>query len=341
MRILVTGGAGFIGTNVCLKARERGHEVIAMDSLIRRDSEENLSVLKNAGCEVLRGDVRNATDFQRSPIPDAIIHLAGNPGIPWSLLWSKYDFDVNAMGTMNVLEYARVMQKQVGHKIPVIYASTNKVYTDELNKLETVELPTRYELKYFQFGFDENSPIDGHGIYGHSPYGVSKLTGDLLCQEYNLAFDVYTVINRMSCIYGLFQKGVEDQGWIDWFIRQIVFDNGRLNIYGDGKQVRDMLWGEDVAELYLLEAENAEKFRGSVFNVGGGKDNTLSLVEAIKIIEDETGKKAELKFYPWRHADQRVYITDIKLVKSVTGWEPKVSPEQGIQRMIESYEKNK
>ena len=363
MKILITGGAGFIGTNVALEALSRGHEVIVMDSLIRPKSEENLKVLVAAGAEILRGDVRSPLDFQRSPIPDAIIHLAANPGIPWSIAWPKYDFEVNTGGVINVLEYSRIVSEQVDHKIPVIFASTNKVYSDMVNEIPLEEKDTRYmyaDKKRFakveggglasldwdvvwwmgwsNKGINENFPVDGMGKYGHSPYGVSKLSSDQYVQEYHLKFGIPTVINRMSCIYGLHQKGVEDQGWIDWFVRQIGFGNGKLNFYGDGKQVRDMLFGGDVARLYLDELENIDKVNGNVFNIGGGIENTLSLNEAVAVCEEFAGKKAEITYLPWRHADQKVYISDISKIQEVLGWKPNISPREGIKLMFKQYE---
>jgi len=358
MTILITGGAGFIGTNICLEAIKRGYKVIAMDSFIRPKSEENIPILQEAGVEILRGDVRQMVDFHRSPVPDAIIHLAGNPGIPWSIRWPVYDFQVNAQGTLNVLEYARVMGVQMNKKIPVIYASTNKVYTDLINEIPLEEKEKRYEwnlldLMVFKYiagkprplwiggvtkkGINETFPLDGFGKYHHSPYGTSKLAGDLYCQEYFHAFEIPVVINRMSCIYGYYQKGVQDQGWIDHFIRRIAFGNGKLNFFGDGKQVRDMLWGEDVARLYLDELESMEKVKGQIFNIGGGPENTMSLIEAVEYIEKISGKKAEIEYHDWRPADQRVYISDISKVKRILGWEPKISPREGIKKIYDRY----
>ena len=348
MRILITGGSGFIGTNTCLEAVRRGHKVIAMDSFVRPKSEENIPILKEAGVEIIRGDVRATVDFHRSPVPDAIIHFAGNPGIPWSMNWPTYDFDVNAKGTLNVLEYSRVMGGQLGKKIPVIYASTNKVYTDLVNEIEIFEEEKRYIWEGIypsiigdgfshEFGINEKFPLDGFGKYHHSPYGVSKLAGDQYCQEYYQVFGVPTVVNRMSCVYGYHQKGVQDQGWIDHFIRTIAFGDGKLNFFGDGKQVRDMLWGGDVATLYLDELENIDKVKGSVFNIGGGVDNTMSLIEAVARIEEVSGKKATIEYHDWRLADQKVYISDISKVKRELGWSPKVSPMQGIEKIYLSY----
>lgn len=352
-KLLITGGAGFIGTNIALKAKERKYDVFIFDSLIRPLTEENLPVLKDAGVTIFRGDIRNDQDFQRfeeaNGKPDAIIHLAGNPGIPWSIAHPKYDFEVNALGTINVLERARAWSTP-SHKIPVIFASTNKVYSDLINTIPLKKgAVTRYEWDHPREGWidgvshagvNEGFSLDGFGQYPRSPYGVSKTAGDLYMQEYFHTYGVPVVVNRMSCIYGNYQKGVEDQGWVDWFVRCIAFGDGKINIYGDGKQVRDMLWGEDVADLYLEEIEKIEQVKGSVFNVGGGKKNTLSLLEAISYIEELTGKKAIITNHPWRHADQKIYISDISKVCEAVGWIPRINPQEGIRRIYEKYKRS-
>lgn len=359
MRILITGGAGFIGTNIAKEALHRGHDVIAMDSFIRPGTENNIPILKDFGAEVLRGDVREMVDFQRSPVPDAIIHLAANPGIPWSIQWPSYDFEVNARGTVNVLEYSRVMGQQLKKKIPVIFASTNKVYTDLINEIPWFERETRFEwirkmihkdthydslkarmeLGWTDLGINENFPVDGFGEYHHSPYGASKLAADQYMQEYHHQYGIPTVINRMSCIYGLYQQGVQDQGWVDHFVRTAVVGDRKLNFFGNGKQVRDMLWGGDVAKLYLDELERIDEVAGEVFNVGGGVDNTLSLLEAIELIQELAGMEFEIEYHDWRPADQKIYISDISKVKEMVGWEPEVSPKEGLRRLVEFYEK--
>lgn len=346
MKILVTGGVGFIGTNVCLEARSRGHEVAAFDNLVRPLTEENISVLKDAGVIIVRGDIRNYEDFQKFPwIPEGIVHLAGQCGIPYAQVNPRYDFEVNAKGTLNILEYCRL-----NGKIPVAFASSNKAYTNITDQIPMKETDTRFEwdldhiayedetlFNVSDLGIKETLPLDAFGLFARSLYGVSKVSGDLYMQEYYQAFGVPTVINRMSCIYGLYQKGVEDQAWVDWFIRQIMLKDGKLNIFGTGKQVRDMLFGSDVARLYIDELENIDKVKGKPYNIGGGVNNTMSLLEAIKCIEDNTGKKAELTFTDKRHGDQDIWISDISKIKQDLGWEPTISPEQGIKLIIDQY----
>lgn len=339
MKILITGVAGFIGTNVAIEAINRGHKVIGFDNLHRPLTEENLKYLQETykdKFKFVHGDVRNESDFERIPQVDAIIHLAGQCGIPYAQINPRYDFEVNVLGTINVLEYSRLYGK-----VPVAFAASNKCYTNITNTLDVIEKDTRYEwdqtLPYWEKGINEQLTLDAKGVYARSLYGTSKVAGDLYCQEYFQAFKVPTVINRMSCIYGLHQKGVEDQAWVDWFIRQIGFGDGKINIFGNGKQVRDMLWGEDVARLYLDEIENIDKVAGKPYNIGGGVDNTMSLLEAIAEIESQTGRKAELTFLDKRHGDQDIWISDITKIKEDLGWEPTVAPKEGISKIIEQY----
>lgn len=336
MKILVTGGCGFIGTNVCLEARNRGYHVVAFDNMVRPLTEENIPILKKAGVKIVRGDVRNYEDFEKLPwIPEGIVHLAGQCGIPYAQINPRYDFEVNAKGTLNVLEYARL-----NGKIPVAFASSNKSYTNITNEMQVKASETRYTWTDPEVGcLGEDIPLDAFGRYARSLYGTSKVAGDLYCQEYYQAFGVPTVINRMSCIYGLYQKGVEDQAWVDWFIRQLMFGDGKINIFGTGKQVRDMLFGSDVARLYIDELENIDNVAGKPYNIGGGIDNTMSLLEAISEIEKQTGKKAELTFTDKRHGDQDIWISDLTKIKDDLGWQPTISPVEGINLIIKEYSK--
>lgn len=346
--LIITGGCGFIGTNIALHAREKGYNVICFDSLVRPLSEENLPILKKAGAEIVRGDVRNPHDLERLPKPvNAIIHLGANPGIPWSINWPIYDFTTNALGTLNVLEFSRL-----NGKFPVIFASTNKVYSEEINLVPVKPKGKRYVWDFSKvnkkkirsavlagitkYGVNEDFPMDSSGRYPHSPYGASKATADLYCQEYYHIYGVPTVVNRMSCIYGLYQKGVEDQGWTDWFVRAKI-TNQPLNIYGDGRQVRDALFGTDLAELYIKELENIDKVCGQVFNVGGGIKNTISLLEAIDHLNNKGGRPLKPKFKPWRPADQKIYITDIEKVSKMLKWKPKIGVLEGIDKIWKMY----
>lgn len=340
MKILVTGGAGFIGTNTCLEAISRGHEVIAFDNFVRPQTEENIRILQENGVKIVRGDIRNKIDFDKlSWHPDGIVHLAGQCGIPYSLVSPYYDFEVNTLGTLNVLEYSRLHGK-----VPVAFASSNKAYTNLTNKFSMNERDTRYEWDHENipstgltaWGINETLPLDAFGEYARTPYGTSKASADIYCQEYYQCFGVPTVVNRMSCIYGYYQKGVEDQAWVSWFIRQITEGDTKINIFGTGKQVRDMLFGTDCARLYIDEIEKIDRVKGKAYNIGGGVKNTMSLLEAISWIEELAEMRAELTFLPKRHGDQDIWISDIRKIQDDLGWKPVVSPEGGIRYMIES-----
>lgn len=343
MKLLVTGSCGFIGTNVTIEAIKRGYTVVGFDNLHRPQTEDNLRYLQDAykdKFEFIHGDIRNESDFEIIPEVMGCIALAGQCGIPYAQINPRYDFEVNVLGAINVLEYSRLHGK-----IPIAFAASNKCYTNITNTFPTKEEETRYvwdeaSSYLYSHGIPENLQLDAGGKYARSLYGTSKVSADLYCQEYFQAFGVPTVINRMSCIYGLFQKGVEDQAWVDWFIRQIGFGDGKINIFGNGKQVRDMLWGEDVARLYLDEIENIDKVAGKPYNIGGGIDNTMSLLEAINEIELQTGRKAELTFQDKRHGDQDVWVSDLTKINTDLGWKPTISPQQGIKLIIEQYEKN-
>lgn len=332
-KILIAGGAGFIGTNIAEVALKRGHGVVVFDNFVRPGVEENVPYLAKFGAKIIRGDIRFTDDLARLPKIDAIINLAANPGIPWSMKWPLYDFSVNALGALHLLELARKRGN-----IPVLFASTNKVYSEEINEIPMVERKTRYVWKDKKFkGINEEFPMESAGKYPHSPYGCSKAAADLYHQEYFHIYGVPTVVNRMSCIYGLYQKGVEDQGWLWWFVKAKK-KNLPLNIYGNGKQVRDALFGTDLAELYLEQLENIKKHQGQVYNVGGGPKNTVSLLEVIDYLNKKGGKKLKLKFFDWRPADHRIYISDISKVTSRSKWKPTTTVWQGIDKMWESME---
>ena len=350
MTLLITGGAGFIGTNIALEAISQGHKVIAFDSITRKGTEDNISIIEKSGAGILRADVRNKEDFKRiKGNIDGIIHLAGNPGIQVSLEWPMYDFEANTIGTLNVLEYSRSMGN-----IPVIFASTNKIYSEEINLLPVIEDDSRLRWDFNNFsknytreavmegisqkGINENFPMDSAGLFPHTPYGASKASSDIYCQEYFHTFGVPTVVNRMSCIYGLYQKGIEDQGWIDWFVRAALH-NKPLNIYGNGKQVRDALFGTDLAKLYLLELENIEKVKGKVFNIGGGIEKTTSLLEMISWLENRLKSKMQIIYKDWRKADQKIYISDITKVQDILKWKPTTSINEGLEIMWENIKK--
>jgi len=329
LRILVTGGCGFIGTNFCEHAiKTRNWQIIAFDNLSREKVALNLHYLESLpNFRLITGDIRNSCDFRPIPPVDAIVHLAANPGIPRSISQPKFDFDINARGTLNILEFAR------GHgKIPVLYASTNKVYPDKVNKFAR-KIGPRYELtgRYIN-GIDESFPIDGCGKFAHSPYGCSKYVGDLYCQEYFKTFGVPTVVNRMSCIAGEWQRGCEEQGWVQHFVKSALTEKP-ITIFGNGCQTRDVLYGEDLAELYCREIERIDEVAGSVFNVGGGKKNTISVIECVEYLEKKVDRRITIKKTKWRPADHRVYYSCLKRVAKI--WKPKTSVFETLDKLIE------
>lgn len=327
-RLLISGGAGFIGTNIALEALSRGYIVTVVDNFSRPGVEDNAHMLEVMGVDVIRADVTNLDTIPTILRPDCIIHLAAQVGIGQSLERPQFDFQQNVIGTVSMLHLAKECDSAF------IFASTNKVYGENVNDIEIHDLGSRYSWDIT--GINEDFRTD---CSHHTPYGVSKLCAENYVREYFSSFDVPTVVNRMSCIYGLYQKGVQDQGWVDFFVRKLLLGDGKLSVFGDGKQVRDVLWGEDVAKLYLDEYENMNKCAGQVFNIGGGPENSTSIIDAIREIEKQTDQQFELSFGDWRPADQKVYISDISKIKSVLGWQPTVSPTEGIARMIKEYKK--
>lgn len=324
-RILITGGAGFIGSTVAEYLLNSGYEVVIFDSFIRKGVEFNINRLK--GAEIIRGDVRFSYDLEKAGSVEGIIHTAANPGIRWSILMPRFDFDTNASGTLNVLEFA----KKLGG-VPVIYCSTNKVYDGEkINAIPIKELEKRYQYDQpkYKYGIPFDFPVDGPD---HSCYGVSKLAGDIYAQEYAHNMGVPTVVNRMSCIAGAWQLGVEDQGWVAWFVFAAITGK-RINIYGNGKQVRDILDADDLVRLFEMQLREIDKHKGKVYNVGGGFKNTLSLLECIDYLNKKLNINIPLKFHPWRIADQRIYISDISKLDRI--WQPETTPYELLDKIYQ------
>jgi CDP-paratose 2-epimerase len=313
-RVLITGGAGFLGVNAALHLIEDGWLVTVLDNLSRPGTERNLKWLTAkhpAEITFIKEDVRNATaliDHVRSQ--DAILHLAGQVAVTTSLVDPVTDFDINARGTLNVLEAARKHNPEV----PFVFASTNKVY----GKLENNNVACK-----------ESQPIDFH-----SPYGCSKGAADQYVRDYARCFHMNTVVLRQSCIYGAHQYGTEDQGWVAHFVHSILNDRA-LTIYGDGSQVRDLLDARDLSALYQAAIDNIETTRGEVYNVGGGPPNQRNLLEVIDQIGELTGKKPQYTFADWREGDQTYYVSDITKAGAHLDWKPKIDFEQGLNDLID------
>jgi len=340
-RILVTGGAGLVGSHCAEYFAKRTDDIVILDNLMRSNLfgydkesvEYNWNYLKKyKNIERIKGDVRNEKDVLRAigEGVDVVIHTAGQPGVPLSVKIPKEDFSINAFGTLNVLECLR----QKSPKASFLYTSTNKVYGENVDKISLKELDKRYVYDGVK-GVNENMLTD---LTGHTPYGVSKLVGDLYTQEYAHIYGMKTAIFRMSCIYGIRQFGFEDQGWVAWFIIANLL-NKPITIYGNGKQVRDLLYVTDLVKAF-------EKFINSgikheVFNIGGGPENTISLLEFLNEIEKLTGKKTKLTFSHWRPSDQKVYVSDISKAKEQLNWNPRIGPREGIEKLVEWIDENR
>ncbi|MBU1699949.1 MAG: GDP-mannose 4,6-dehydratase [Candidatus Eisenbacteria bacterium] len=331
--LLITGGAGFIGSHAALHFAERGLRVTILDNLSRFNllgkegtaHQANWNRLDQEGIRRIKGDVR---DFELvrelAAEADAILHTAAQTAVTTSVVKPDIDFSTNALGTFQVLEAARQSPK----KPAIVYCSTNKVYGDRVNQVPVIEGETHYSFgPEYSGGIPEDFGID---LCEHTPYGCSKLTGDLYVQDYGRLFGLKVGVFRMSCIYGTWQFGVEDQGWVAWFT--IAALTGQpITIFGDGKQVRDVLWVEDLIAAYEAFLETGPQI--GVYNMGGGPEKTLSLLSLLQILREEVGSIPEPTYDAWRPSDQKVYISNISKAVSELGWSPKVTPEEGVRRL--------
>lgn len=330
-----------IGSHAAEYYAKKGDEVVILDNLMRsklfgsdkKSVEYNWNYLaKYPNITRVKGDVRNDNDVLKAidNDVDAVIHTAAQPGVPSSMKMPKEDFSINAFGTINVLEHLR----QKCDKSAFVYCSTNKVYGENVDRIELEEKEKRYAFKNVK-GVDEKMPIDHTG---HSPYGASKYVGDLYTQEYGRLYGMKTCSFRMSCIYGKRQFGFEDQGWVAWFIIASLMKKP-INIFGNGKQVRDMLFADDVVKAYDLFIKS--NLKHEVFNLGGGPENTISLIEFLNILKEKTGNEMQMTFKDWRPSDQKVYISDTSKVKEKLGWQPEINVKDGIQILLDWAKENK
>jgi len=333
---LVTGGAGFIGSNYVSRLIERGEKVTVFDNLSRAGAPRNLKWLTDTygaqAFKLVQGDVRDAAMIaETAKGVDAIIHLAAQVAVTTSVTDPRNDFEINAQGTFNVVEAARLS----GSDPVLIYASTNKVYGG-MDDVEVVEGATRWGYKDLPFGASESQPLDFH-----SPYGCSKGTGDQYVRDYARIYGLRSVVMRQSCIYGPRQFGVEDQGWVAWFIIAAVTGKP-MSIYGDGKQVRDLLHVYDLLDAYDAVIKNIDTVKGDIFNVGGGPENVLSVwTEFGPMLEKLTGRSIPVARGDWRPGDQKVFVADIRKAGKVLGWKPKYSVEAGIKQLFDWVSANK
>ncbi len=327
---LVTGGAGFIGCNYAARLLARGEKVIIYDNLSRHGAAENLVWLRQRfgkdSFQLMQGDVREADRIRKAAeSADAIVHLAAQVAVTTSVTNPREDFEINALGTFNVLEAARAS----GRNPVVLYASTNKVY-GEMEELRVLEDNRRYRYADLPLGVSEAQPLDFH-----SPYGCSKGAGDQYCRDYYRIYGLPTVVFRQSCIYGERQFGIEDQGWVAWFV--IAALTGRqITIYGDGKQVRDILFVEDLLDAYDAAFDHSDTAAGQIYNIGGGPQNVMSIwIDFGSLLEKLFGKSISVKRGDWRPGDQRIYVSDIRKAEQALGWTPRTSVETGIRRLFE------
>lgn len=335
MKLFITGGAGFIGCNSADHFLGQGHQVVIYDNLSRPGGRANLEWLRQRhgdGLGFIRGDVREYDDLAAAMEgSDAILHLASQVAVTTSVEDPRTDFEINALGTFNLLEAVRLRCPEAA----VLYASSNKVYGG-MESVRVVEEETRYAFADFTHGIPENFPLDFH-----SPYGCSKGAGDAYTVDYARIYGLRTLVFRQSCIYGQRQFGIEDQGWVAHFIIAACF--GRpITIYGNGKQVRDLLHVSDLIRAYELGIQRIDELRGMALNVGGGPENTITIwSEFGPLLESLAGRPVPVTYQDWRPGDQQVFVADIQRARAVLGWRPTVSPADGIRELFDWVSTNR
>lgn len=336
MRWLITGGCGFLGANVADRCLARGDEVVILDNLSRVGSRQNLEWLRSRhgqAWRMVQGDVRDAESVARLIAelkPDVIAHLAGQVAMTTSLADPRLDFEVNALGSLNVLEAVRLHSPET----IVLYSSTNKVYGD-LEWVRYVETPTRYLAPDFPNGFDERIPLSFE-----SPYGCSKGCADQYMLDYARMFGVRTVVFRHSSMYGGRQYATYDQGWVGWFcmqaLRTVTHPEHTFTISGNGKQVRDVLHVDDLVRLYLnCTLAHIDQAAGEAFNIGGGMAQSLSILELLNHLETTLNVRLHYEQLPPRASDQKIFVADTAKAQQRLDWTPRVRAHEGIAGMLE------
>jgi CDP-paratose 2-epimerase len=338
MKYLITGGCGFLGSNLASEVLKRGDELHLLDNLSRMGSQANLDWLKGQGKFTFhQTDIRGFSEVEkiiRDLKPDRVFHLAGQVAMTTSISNPRLDFETNVVGSHNVLEAVRLHSPESA----VIYSSTNKVYGD-LDTIRFEESSTRYVAPDFPRGFDESVTLDFR-----SPYGCSKGAADQYMLDYARVFKLKTVVFRHSSIYGGRQFSTYDQGWIGWFVAKACeASQGKrdpFTISGNGKQVRDILFASDLVSCYLKAADAMDRAKGQAFNIGGAMENSLSLLELLSLLEKMVGTRLTYTQLPPRESDQKVFVADVSKAGETFGWKPLVSREEGLQRMIEWVKKS-
>ncbi len=335
-KVFITGGAGFIGSNAASYFLKKGYSVTIFDNFSRKGSKFNKEWLQEnfpTNLRIVEGDVTKSVKKMAEEMKGSflILHLAGQVAVTTSVTNPREDFESNALGTFNALEALRM----TGEEPVFIYSSTNKVYGG-LEDIPVVETKARYAFKNLPYGVPEERGVDFH-----SPYGCSKGAADQYVRDYSRIYGLNTIVFRQSCIYGPRQFGVEDQGWVAWFL--IALTQGKdISIYGNGKQVRDLLYVEDLVRAYEMAAENINKTKGQIYNIGGGPTNTLSVwLEFLPLLEKLFKRSIKTNFAEWRPGDQPIFIADIRKAKKEFGWEPKVSVEEGVKKLYKWVTTNK
>jgi CDP-paratose 2-epimerase len=326
VRYLVTGGAGFIGSNAAARYASEGHEVLVFDNLSRAGSRHNATWLEERhSVKTERGSV---SDFEavRDVVvrfaPDVVLHCAGQVAVTSSVQDPRRDFEDNALGTFNLLEALRLLAPRA----ILLFGSTNKVYGG-LEDLRVERALDRWTWPELPEGCPEERPLDFH-----SPYGCSKGAADQYVRDYARIYGLRTVVFRQSCIYGYRQFGVEDQGWVAWFTIRSV-QGAPVTIYGDGYQVRDVLFVDDLLDAYAAAVQRIDQVAGRVYNVGGGPQNTMSLRELVADLDALNGRRLDVAFADWRPGDQRVFVCDLSRARHELGWAPRVHRREGVKRL--------
>jgi CDP-paratose 2-epimerase len=325
--ILITGGAGFIGANAAWHFHQQGWAVTILDNLSRRGAHDNLDWLRSRQqVRFERADIRDRVAVERivdELKPNAVLHLAAQVAVTTSVIDPREDFEINAMGTFNVLDAVRLKSPESFF----INASTNKVY-GKMEDVGITERNGRHEYRDLSDGASEDRPLDFH-----SPYGCSKGVADQYTIDYARIYGIRSVTFRQSCIYGPRQFGIEDQGWVAWFTIAAILGKP-ITIYGDGKQIRDVLHVKDLARAYELAFERRETISGQAFNMGGGPENTLSLLELIALLEEHLKISVSLQWSNWRAGDQPVFVCNLEKAQQLLGWEPTISVRKGVGELI-------
>lgn len=326
--ILITGGCGFIGCNAAVYFHKKGWKVTLLDNLSRAGTERNMAWLQSqAQFEFIKADIRDQIEIEKVISKgkyDFVLHLAGQVAVTTSIVNPREDFEINALGTINMLEAVRKHNPECFF----LFASTNKVY-GKLDHLKVQAQGSRYTYADCPKGVSEAESLDFH-----SPYGCSKGAADQYVIDYSRIYNLKTVAFRQSCIYGTRQFGIEDQGWVAWFTIASVLQR-KMFIYGDGKQVRDVLYVEDLLAAYEKAYLCREKVSGQAFNIGGGPQSTLSLLELVTILERKLGRSIPFAFGDWRPGDQKVFVCDISKFSKTTDWNPRISSEGGVEILID------